>query len=436
MKASLSMVSPMTSTQQPQELLKQGRVAEAERAYEAVLQRNPDDMEALNIVALAALGREEIDRAIALLEHATHVNSSDAMTRLNFGRALHTRGDYQGAIAQFDAAIRLRPNFRVARLHLAAVLDQIGEENRALINYTRALKDAQSQGVWTEPATTPPGLQPLVERAVNVVRTGRRKLFFDLLEPLAQKYGRAFLARVEQCVRVYLGEETPWYPDPRQRPTFLFFPGLPTAPYFDRALFPWLKGLEEQTAAIREELLQLLPSSSGRERVFHNDAIESQNLQSSVGAPSWNGYYFYRHGERRADNCDSCPITAQALAQLPLGHVPKHGPEILFSVFTAGTHLLPHRGVTNTRVVGHLPLIVPEQCALTVGGELHEWQEGRGVVFDDTYEHEAWNRSSSTRVVLIFDLWNPYLNECEREAVKDLVVAIGDYREAVDALET
>jgi aspartate beta-hydroxylase len=89
--------------------------------------------------------------------------------------------------------------------------------------------------------------------------------------------------------------------------------------------------------------------------------------------------------------------------------------------------------VTNTRVVGHLPLIIPEDCALNVGNELHVWQEGRVVVFDDTYEHEAWNRSPKTRVVLIFDLWNPYLTEVECAALTNIVVAIGGLREAVDS---
>jgi aspartate beta-hydroxylase len=105
---------------------------------------------------------------------------------------------------------------------------------------------------------------------------------------------------------------------------------------------------------------------------------------------------------------------------------------VLFSVFTTGTHLLPHRGVTNTRVVGHLPLLVPEDCALSVGGEIHVWRPGEVVVFDDTYEHEAWNRSPRTRVVMIFDTWNPYLTEAERAAVTDLVTAIGDFRRAVN----
>jgi aspartate beta-hydroxylase len=94
-------------------------------------------------------------------------------------------------------------------------------------------------------------------------------------------------------------------------------------------------------------------------------------------------------------------------------------------VFTPGTHLLPHRGVTNARLVAHLPLIVPEECALRVGGELHHWQEGRVVVFDDTYEHEAWNRSTRNRVVMIFDIWNPYLTEVERLAIAELIPQMG-----------
>ncbi len=104
-----------------------------------------------------------------------------------------------------------------------------------------------------------------------------------------------------------------------------------------------------------------------------------------------------------------------------------HAPETLFSVLRPGTHILPHRGVTNTRLVTHLPLIVPPDCALRVGGETHVWQTDRCVTFDDTFEHEAWNRSDQTRVVLILDCWNPDLSEAEQAAVTDLVEAIGDY---------
>jgi aspartate beta-hydroxylase len=83
--------------------------------------------------------------------------------------------------------------------------------------------------------------------------------------------------------------------------------------------------------------------------------------------------------------------------------------------------------VTNTRLVTHLPLIVPPDCALNVGGERHVWQEGRCVTFDDTFEHEAWNRSERTRVVMLLDVWNPHLTLAEREAITVLVEGIGDF---------
>jgi aspartate beta-hydroxylase len=85
-------------------------------------------------------------------------------------------------------------------------------------------------------------------------------------------------------------------------------------------------------------------------------------------------------------------------------------------------------------VVSHLALMVPPDCALRVGGEEQVWCEGRTLVFDDTYEHEAWNLSKQVRVVLIADLWHPQLTEVERAAVAELIAAIGDLQTAVDEL--
>ena len=77
-------------------------------------------------------------------------------------------------------------------------------------------------------------------------------------------------------------------------------------------------------------------------------------------------------------------------------------------------------GVTNTRTIIHLPLIVPPGCAFRVGGETREWREGEAFAFDDTIEHEAWNKSQQDRAVLILDVWNPYLSEHEHEMIRRL----------------
>jgi aspartate beta-hydroxylase len=423
----------MTSAEQAQQLLRQGRIREAEQAFQKLLEAEPQHVQALNVLGLAAFRGGDLRRARELLERARAADARHAITHHHLGLVLEAAGNVAGAVEAQRRALELEPELHAARLHLGRMLDQVGHADEAFLAYARALKSAQEQGRWLDSATTPPALRPLVERAAIRVREGRRASFTRIFEPLWARYGRDSLTRVERALRIYLNEEERVYADPRQQPTFLYFPGLPPAAYLPRQLFPWIGTLEQATGDIRGELVALLPSTEGRERVFTSEALEEVNLRGLDAPPSWNGYYFYRHGERREDNCVRCPRTAAALDVLPLSRVREHGPEVLYSVFTPGTHLLPHRGVTNTRLVAHLPLMVPEDCALRVGGELHEWQEGRVVVFDDTYEHEAWNRSKKTRVVLIFDLWNPYLTEAERAALTDLIGVMGDFRHAVEA---
>jgi aspartate beta-hydroxylase len=414
-------------------LLRSGRIDEAEQAFRRVLAESPFDVQALNIVALASLRMNQPAHARELLERAVQAHPEHGASHHHLGRAAEELGDFEAARRAYRRAIELRPDLPAARLHLGALLERLGESHAALVQYSRVLRDTQSQGKWIDRTTTPPALVPFVGRAAQVVREGGRALYFALIEPLVKAHGAAELARVAQALRIYLGEEKPAYPDERQRPTFLYFPGLPTAPWFDRGLFPWIDAVEAQTPAIQRELGALLGLTGSGERVFTSDEVEAHNLRGYRGAPTWTGHYLYRHGERREANCAASPVTAATLDAMPLCSVEGHGPEVLFSVFTPGTHLLPHKGVTNTRIVGHLPLVVPPDCALRVGGEEHVWQEGRIVVFDDTYDHEAWNRSDRVRVVLIFDLWNPHLTEVERDAVAKLVVAIGEFRAEMEA---
>lgn len=424
----------MNAAEQGHLLLKQGKVKEAEAAFSAVLEQDPDHVEALNVLGLAALRDGDIDNALTLLKRAATADGGQALTHLHLGRAHAAAFELDAAEAAYKVALAREPKLHVARLQLAELNEKRGDTIRAVMTYARALNDAQAEGRWLNAATTPVALHSAVDHAQKFVREHRVASFRELMEPFAKQYGPGAMRRVEQAVRIHLRLEQGSSKDPRQKPTFLFFPGLPATPYLDKGLIPGIEDLEAATARVRAELQALLPSAAGRERVFHAGELEEANLRGLDQPPSWNGYYFFRHGERRDDNCAACPVTAAALDELPLARVPGHGPEVLFSVFSPGTHLLPHCGVTNTRVVGHLPLMIPDQCALRVGGEDHHWREGEVVVFDDTYEHEAWNRSDRTRVVMIFDLWNPFLSQAERAALSALVVAMGEFRAGVEAL--
>ncbi len=352
---------------------------------------------------------------------------------MNLGRLCEAASDWRGARDAYRQAVAAMPDDPVARLTLAHALERMEQHGHALLAYYRAIADAQKQGRWLNKATTPPAILERVTHAMRFVKAGRRRAFEIVLEPLIARHGRAALRRFEDCLALQLGERNALPADPRQKPSFLFFPGLPTTAYFVRRDFPWIEGLERQTDVIREELKTVLPRAERGERVFADDDAEQKGLGSSQGVPAWTGFYFWRHGERREENHALCPRTSAVLDAIPIVRIREHAPEVMFSVLTPGTHILPHRGVTNARVVCHLPLIVPEDCALVVGGEPHAWREGRAVVFDDTFEHEAWNRGSRTRVVLIIDVWNPHLTMPEREAVTALIEAIGDFNTAAAA---
>jgi aspartate beta-hydroxylase len=100
---------------------------------------------------------------------------------------------------------------------------------------------------------------------------------------------------------------------------------------------------------------------------------------------------------------------------------------VLFSLPKPGVKIAPHHGFLNTRLICHLPLVVPNDCGLRLGNEVHSWKKGELVVFDDSIEHEAWNNSQQNRVVLIFDIWRPELSELEREWVTSLLESIDTY---------
>ena len=199
-------------------------------------------------------------------------------------------------------------------------------------------------------------------------------------------------------------------------------------------MFPWIEALESATDAIRREVLDIIAAGHGLEP-FRDPAQLEQVVSGAPGDASWDAIFLFRHGRRFDDNCARCPVTLRAIERVPLVRIADHGPEILFSLLRPGAHILPHRGVTNTRVVTHLALIVPRDCAFHVLGEpLREWREGRAFVFDDSFGHEAWNRSDQTRVILMVDTWNPYLSLPERAAVETLVAAIGDFRVRCEAI--
>jgi aspartate beta-hydroxylase len=177
------------------------------------------------------------------------------------------------------------------------------------------------------------------------------------------------------------------------------YPELPAEPWHDPQDFPLARYLEGHAAEIREEVLALDP---GR---FHR---ESERIERTG---DWDVAFFYERGRRHDAACEACPVTAAGIED-PLGGAVLTSAGLIYaSRMRPGTHIQPHRGPTNLRLRCHLGIQVPEgDCAIRVGDETRAWEPGRCLVFDDHFEHEAWNRTGEDRLVLIVDVWHPALS--------------------------
>ncbi|PIR11341.1 MAG: hypothetical protein COV52_04370 [Gammaproteobacteria bacterium CG11_big_fil_rev_8_21_14_0_20_46_22] len=170
--------------------------------------------------------------------------------------------------------------------------------------------------------------------------------------------------------------------------------------------YPWVKLLEENYEAIKAEALKVFQENKM--------AVHPEN-DDLAGDGTWNTFFFYKNGEKYEDNIERCPVTAKLLEQIP-------GVEIAgrtyFSAMTPGIHIKPHCGPHNFKLRTHLGLITPSEAVIRVSDEIKSWKAGECLVFDDSFEHEVWNKSELTRIVLIVDVWNPILSLVERAALR------------------
>jgi aspartate beta-hydroxylase len=215
------------------------------------------------------------------------------------------------------------------------------------------------------------------------------------------------------------------------QPTFLLFPRVPAIEFVDREHYPWLDAFDAATDEIRAEALAAL-AEAGDDFVPYISKPEGTPVdqwEELNDSKRWSTYFLIKNGKPLDERLAACPRTAALLRTAPLCEIPGHAPTAFFSVLAPRTRIPPHTGVTNARFIVHLPLVVPPGCSYRVGAERREWREGHAWIFDDTFEHEAWNGSDEPRILLIFDVWNCFLTAPERELVAALIAGVQVYNE-------
>ena len=171
-------------------------------------------------------------------------------------------------------------------------------------------------------------------------------------------------------------------------------------PIYDKAVFPWSREIEREWRLIRGELDRVLTRKDDLPG-FHELATDVATISQDHG---WKSFMLCGYGFRSDRNIERCPKTWSICQKIP-GLI-----TVMFSIFEPGKHLPPHRGPYNGVLRLHLGLIVPEpreQLGIRVEKDIYRWKEGEAVVFDDAYEHEAWNYTPQTRVVLFVDFRKP-----------------------------
>ncbi len=148
---------------------------------------------------------------------------------------------------------------------------------------------------------------------------------------------------------------------------------------------------------------------------------------SLLGDARWSAYHLWQAGVPVAAAHAACPVTVAAVESAPIPRIAGRSPMALFSILAGGTHIPPHNGMLNTRLIVHIPLIVPPDCRLRVGGETRTVEAGVPLIFDDSIEHEAWNDSAEPRAILLFEVWRPELTAGERTALTAMYSAVDSY---------
>ncbi len=377
-----------------------------------------DEAATLLVEADRASAAQDFARAQTLLRQAGEVRPEDASIFLKLAGVCRAAGQPRVALDAVHRALAIAPLDFTALLMKASLLDRL-EDPAAGEAWGHAL--AQKPEGDLPPQLAAAAAQGERRHAAWLgAREAQLEAAMAAAEAAADEEARGRIARFRSNV---LRRTKPYHSEP----THFHFPGLSEREFHPRRLFPWLTELEAETERIAGELEAVLAAERAElvPYIQYEDHLPMRQWKPLNYNRDWTAIHLLQNGRRIEANALHCPHTLALLERFDQPHVPGASPNAMFSLLAPQTGIPPHVGVSNTRLVCHLPLVVPEGCWFRVGEETRHWRRGEAFVFDDTIEHEALNPSDQLRIVFIFDVWHPDLTAVEREAVVALFAAEG-----------
>jgi aspartyl/asparaginyl beta-hydroxylase (cupin superfamily) len=368
---------------------------------------------------VAAMQRRDAATARALFGEVI-ASGAVAPPWILLAQACRLADDDEAEAAALDSLLAGQPRDVRALIMRGDCHARAGDSRAAGSYYKAALQSASTM------ADLAPSLAGEVRRAEAEVERAEAQFRDGLERHLVQAGFDASRRspRFQESLDILGGAKQAYF----QEPSSYFFPGLPQIQFYERAQFPWLAAIEAAVPEMRAELLLVVEEEGAFVPYIEDDPDRPQTGHSLRGDPRWSAFHLLKNGRPVEDNAARCPRTVEALKGAPLPHIEGRSPMALFSLLRPGAHIPAHNGLLNTRLICHIPLVVPPGCRLRVGNETRIWEEGKALIFDDSVEHEAWNESGETRVILLFEIWRPEIDQDERRALTAMFEAITQFR--------
>ncbi|XP_067107816.1 aspartyl/asparaginyl beta-hydroxylase isoform X9 [Osmerus mordax] len=408
-------------------LRKKGIAEEAVRAFEALVQQYPHSprcrygkAQAEDDMAEKQRSNEMLQKAINTYREASELPSATPdLIRASLKRRAERQqflGRMRGALATLEKLVQIFPEDLSLKNDLGVSHLLLGDNHSARRVYEEVLAVAPDDGFAKVHYGFILKSENKIAESIPYLREG-----LESGDPGTDD-GRFYFHLGDALQRVGDNSAYEWYERGHQRGHF--------ASVWQRSLYnvkglraqPWwtpqetgytdlVKALEKNWHVIRDEALSVMDTSTG---LF---LPEEENLREKG---EWGQFTLWQQGRKAGEACRSVPRTCSLLERYSEATGCKRG-QIKFSVMQPGTHVWPHTGPTNCRLRMHLGLVIPKQgCKIRCTNDTRVWEEGKVLIFDDSFEHEVWQDSDSYRLIFIIDVWHPELSQHQRKVLSPI----------------
>ncbi|XP_029421489.1 aspartyl/asparaginyl beta-hydroxylase isoform X3 [Nannospalax galili] len=407
-----------------EKLRKRGKIEEAVSAFEELVRKYPQSPRARfgkaqseDDLAEKKRSNEVLRRAIETYQEAANLPDAPLdLVRLSLKRRSERQqflGHMRGSLLTLQRLVQLFPSDTSLKNDLGVGYLLLGDNDGAKKVYEEVLKVTPNDGfakvhygfilkAQNKIAESIPYLKEGIESGDPGTDDGR---FYFHLGDAMQRVGN------KEAYKWYeLGHKRGHFASVWQRSLYNVN-GLKAQPWWtprETGYMELVKSLERNWKSIRDEGLAVMDTTKG---LF---LPEDENLREKG---DWSQFTLWQQGRKNENACKGAPKTCALLEKFSETTGCRRG-QIKYSIMHPGTHVWPHTGPTNCRLRMHLGLVIPKEgCKIRCANETRTWEEGKVLIFDDSFEHEVWQDASSFRLIFIVDVWHPELTPQQRRSL-------------------